>query len=99
MKGRVAEVGSSSLRPVYKQLTLPAMIPTLQSFAKPRKSGFIERSEVEVAEVLQKRWTRSPVKDGAMFQPKLNVLDDESLLLDRPLKGSNLGYRLLKAFN
>lgn len=32
-----------------------------------------------------------------MFQPKLNVLDDESLLLDRPLEGGNLGYRILKA--
>ena len=97
MKGRVAEVGSSSLRPtIYKQLTLPYMWPTLQSFAKPPKAGFIERSEVEIPEVHQKRWTRSPIKDGCMFQPKLNVLDDESLLLDRPFEGGNLGYRLLK---
>lgn len=53
MKGRVAEVDSSSLRPsIYKQLTFPAMLPALQSFAKPRKPGFIERSKVEVPEVL-----------------------------------------------
>lgn len=55
MKGRVAEVGSSSIRPaIYKQLTLPAMIPALRAFAKPRKSGFLERSEVEVPDTLQK---------------------------------------------
>lgn len=33
-----------------------------------------------------------------MFQPELNILDDESLLLDCPLEGGNLGYRLLKGF-
>lgn len=97
MKGRVAEVGSASLRPViYKQLTLLAMIPTLQAFAKLRKPGYLERSEVPVPEPVQKRWARSPVKGESFFQPKLNVLDDESLLLDCPLEGGNLGYWLLK---
>lgn len=28
-----------------------------------------------------------------MFQPNLNILDDESSLVDRPLEGGNLGYR------
>lgn len=47
MKGRVEEVGSSSLRlSIYKQLTLPAMIPALRAFAKPRKPDYLERSEV-----------------------------------------------------
>lgn len=40
--------------------------------------------------MLKKRWCRSPVKDGEV------ILDDESLLLDRPLEGGNLGYRILK---
>lgn len=96
IKGRVAEAGNSSLRPaIYKQLTLPTMIPALRAFAKLRKSGFLERSEVPVPESLKKRWSRSAVKDNTIFQPRLNVLDDESLLLDRPSEGGNLGYRLL----
>ena len=96
--GRVALVASSSLRPkIYKQLTLPEMVPELESFAKPRKVGYMERSRLELPEVLRKRWSWSPIKDGEMFQPKLNVLDDESLLLDRPLEGGNLSYRILKA--
>ena len=98
ISGRVVEVGSSSLRPkIYKQLTLPKMLPALESFAKPGKVGYLERSQLKVPEVLKKRWSRSPVKDGEKFEPKLNVLDDESLLLDRPLEGGNLGYRILKA--
>lgn len=98
MKGRVAEVHTSSLHPIiYKQLTLPEMVPGLEHFSKPRKVGFLERSRIAVPEVLKKRWCRSPVKDGEVFQPKLNVLDDESLLLDCPLEGGNLGYRILKA--
>lgn len=51
---------------------------------------------MEVPEVLRKRWFQSPVRDGEVFQPKLNVLDKESLLLDRPLEGGNLGYQILK---
>lgn len=58
VKGRVAEVDSSSLRPkIYKQLTLPAMLPEIQHFAKPQKTNFIERFEVEIHAVLRKRWT------------------------------------------
>lgn len=70
------------------------MLLELQHFSKPQKTDFIERAEVEIAEVLRKRWTRSPVRDTSMFQPKLNVLDDESLLLDHSLKGaiSGTGY-------
>ena len=98
LSGRVAEVGTSSLRPkIYKQLTLPEMVPGLEPFAKPRKQGFLERTRMDLPDVLKKRWTRSPVKNGEKFDPKLNVLDDESLLLDRPLEGGNLGYRILKA--
>lgn len=97
MKGRVEEVGTSSLRPIIdKQLTLPEMVPGLEHFARPRKVGFLEHSKLAVPEVLKKRWCRSPVKDDELFQHKLNVLDDESLLLDRPLEGGNLGYRNLK---
>ncbi|XP_048500845.1 uncharacterized protein LOC109134998 [Beta vulgaris subsp. vulgaris] len=97
ISGRVAEVGSSSLRPkIYKQLTLPVMVPRLESFAKPRKVGYLERSRLELPELLKMHWS-SPVKDGEKFEPKLNILDDESLLLDRPLEGGNLGYRLLNA--
>ena len=41
ISSRVAEGGSSSLRPkIYKQLTLPEMVPGLELFAKPRKVGF-----------------------------------------------------------
>lgn len=79
ISGRVAEVGDSSLRPKnYKQLTLPEMVPGLESFAKPRKVDYLERSRLELPEVLRKRWSRSLVTDGKMFQPKLNILDDES---------------------
>lgn len=93
MKGRVAEVGSSSLRPtIYKQLTLLAMLLALPPFTKPRKPGYIERSNVEIHDVLRKRLTQSLVKNGSMFHPKLNVLDNKSLLLDHPLEGGNLGY-------
>ena len=97
ISGRVATVGSSSLRPkIYKQLTLPEMVPGLEPFSKPRIVGYLERSWLELPEVLKMRWSRSPVKDGEKFEPKLNVLDDESLLLDHPLEGGNLGYRILK---
>lgn len=72
------------------------MLPKLQPFTKPRNPGFIERFEVAILEVIRKRWTRSRIKDGFMFQPKRNVMDDESLELDRPLEGGNLGYLLLK---
>lgn len=97
MKGRVAKVGASSLSPkIYKQLTLHAMVPGMEHFAKPRKHGLIERSQVEVPEVLCKRWSRSLVRDVELFQPKLKVLDDESLLLDCPLEGGNMGYQILK---
>lgn len=73
------------------------MVPGLEAFAKPQKAGYLERSLLEVSEILRKRWSHSPVKDGEKFEPKLNVLDDEYLLLDRPLEGRNLGYRILKA--
>ncbi|XP_048492827.1 uncharacterized protein LOC125493478 [Beta vulgaris subsp. vulgaris] len=72
------------------------MVPGLESFAKPRKVGFLERNRIDLPEILTKRWTRLPVKNGEKFDPKLNILDDESLLLDRPLEGGNLGYRILK---
>lgn len=89
MKSRVAEVDTSSLPPkIYKQLTLSAMLLKLQHFSKLRKADFIKRAEVKIPE--------SPVRDGSLFQPKLNVLDDESLLLDRLIEGGNLNYRLLK---
>lgn len=61
-----------------------------------KEVGFLKCSKVEVPDTLQKRWTCYPVKDGSMFLPKLNILDDESLSLDCPLEGGNLGYRLLK---
>ena len=72
------------------------MVPGLEHFATLRKADFLERSRVEVLEVLKKRWSRSPVRDGEVFQPKFNVLDDESLLLDRPLEDDNLCCRILK---
>lgn len=97
IKGRVAEVGTSSPRPkIYKQLTLPAMIPEFEHFSQLQKFDFTEQSRLGVPEVLRKRWTRSPVRGGELFQHKLNVLEDESLLLDCPEVGSNLGYRILK---
>lgn len=58
------------------------MVPRLEHFAKSSKVGFLERSRVAVPEVMKKRWCRSPVKDGEVFQPKLNVLEG--------------GYRILK---
>ena len=57
----------------------------------------MERSRLEIPEVLKKRWSRSPVMGVKKFEPKLTILDDESLLPDRPLEGGNLGYRILKA--
>lgn len=59
ISGRVAEVGASFLRPkIYKQLTLPKMVPGLESFARSRKVGYLERSRLELPEVLRKRWSR-----------------------------------------
>lgn len=72
------------------------MVPRLESFAKPRKVDNLERSRLELPELLKMRWS-SLVKDGEKFEPKLNILDDESLLLDRPLEGGNLGSCLLNA--
>lgn len=39
MKGRVAEVGTSSSK-IHTQLTLPEMVPRLEPFAKPRRTAF-----------------------------------------------------------
>lgn len=76
-------------------MTLPTIILELEHFTQLRESGFIEQSKVDIPEILQKRWSRSLFRDGELFQPKLNVLDDEYLLLDCPLKSGNLGYLLL----
>lgn len=65
LKGQVAKVGTSSLRPkIYKQLTLSGMIAKLQHFAHLWKAAFIKQAEVakEMGPVPCPRWRTLPAQ-------------------------------------